>query len=1078
MSIETVQQLLEKMVPELHEYKVRRIFSADEIRTIVRKRTNFEYALMRRTPVLTDYLRYIQFEMNLDALRRARKLRMKQDLRRANNSDFAIVQHIHFLFTRATRKFTNDINLWFQYIDWAAALGATKRVDRIFPLALQHHPLVPALWLKAALYQYEAVGNVDLARMYFQRGLRVNPASTLLWHEFFRMEVRYVGRLAQRKAVLGLVPTAPELAARARALAHAASAVDDVADADADKDAASAAARKLARMLPLGPADRAVLSGIVPLTIFKNAVRTPALAADPSFALGFLPLVSQWVDAHEATVPLQAMESARRKAHSKGGRAEGPVTGGYAGASRSAAAAHRLVPLTTACLRFVGADYDSLYGHIAAAALAAAPYDEAVWDARARAALLAAASTADAADAANAADAVGTVDGLDFDPSPNNADIGTHLLAAAAQQHSKSSRRSGSVSSKPSKRARSAPVIGYLTRYPGDALLCRRFSGPDAVAVGRYEQALHARPTPRMHALVAAFLAGRLRDYSVAAAAHAADAARAGAPALEAAASAAAAAATQQLVLVWRGALLELCRRAALVGAARAPLLLVWLATVLQSGATVDAPAAVDAALEALVQRHAAALGASGSIGSSSSSTDTVSDVDWTIEDPADLSQVLVLAARTGALAPSAAVLASASASAGAAGAATVAAGAAGPLPASAAHLSVGAQPAAAAASSASAVAAASAAAAEEAAALRVLWSVVAQIGFDAHTRAVAAGAGPAAAWTRARQWAMAGLRVCSDMAAAQGIWRLLVDAHARQAASLALVAPAAPATAAAAAAAAAEAPVTGALAQLSAVAAVGDDLARAVRFFSAAAEEADGACARAVASAAVKSASAGSAAAAAADAAAAARAQAASARAGLHVFKGAYLEWALSASSLPLLTGPAAPGASAAAAAAARKVLTRLHGMVTGAVDTVLASLVSSADDYMLALDVEVRAGELAHAAADAAETAALSVAGAPSRRAAAADAAKARLRTVFEAAVSRYGTTSVALWCKYARCLLFARRQAGDSAAPAETESHLGSAELDELNMVRWRAHKTLAQQLRPQFALDYDRLVRPSS
>ena len=48
----------------------------DEVRSIVRKRTQFEYAVRRRAPVLVDFLRYAQYEMNLDALRKKRRNRL------------------------------------------------------------------------------------------------------------------------------------------------------------------------------------------------------------------------------------------------------------------------------------------------------------------------------------------------------------------------------------------------------------------------------------------------------------------------------------------------------------------------------------------------------------------------------------------------------------------------------------------------------------------------------------------------------------------------------------------------------------------------------------------------------------------------------------------------------------------------------------------------------------------------------------------------------------------------------------------------------------------------------------------
>jgi hypothetical protein len=71
-----------------------------EIQAIVRKRTDFEYRFQRRVPLLTDFLRYVQvqqplrlcdwllrllinlvqYEMNLDLLRKQRKKRLGEQL--------------------------------------------------------------------------------------------------------------------------------------------------------------------------------------------------------------------------------------------------------------------------------------------------------------------------------------------------------------------------------------------------------------------------------------------------------------------------------------------------------------------------------------------------------------------------------------------------------------------------------------------------------------------------------------------------------------------------------------------------------------------------------------------------------------------------------------------------------------------------------------------------------------------------------------------------------------------------------------------------------------------------------------
>ena len=49
---------MEEMVPELEDLEDKGYFSKAEIREIVRKRENFEYALKRRTPTKADFLRY------------------------------------------------------------------------------------------------------------------------------------------------------------------------------------------------------------------------------------------------------------------------------------------------------------------------------------------------------------------------------------------------------------------------------------------------------------------------------------------------------------------------------------------------------------------------------------------------------------------------------------------------------------------------------------------------------------------------------------------------------------------------------------------------------------------------------------------------------------------------------------------------------------------------------------------------------------------------------------------------------------------------------------------------------------
>jgi len=64
------------MLAELKDFGEKGIFSPTEIKHIIKKRTAFETALVRRIPNKNDYLRYAAYEMGLESLRRKRIARL------------------------------------------------------------------------------------------------------------------------------------------------------------------------------------------------------------------------------------------------------------------------------------------------------------------------------------------------------------------------------------------------------------------------------------------------------------------------------------------------------------------------------------------------------------------------------------------------------------------------------------------------------------------------------------------------------------------------------------------------------------------------------------------------------------------------------------------------------------------------------------------------------------------------------------------------------------------------------------------------------------------------------------------
>lgn len=99
-----IQRLMEEMIPELEDLQAKKIFSPSEIKVIVKKRTDFEYRIKAKIPHLPDFLRYIQYEVNLERLRVKRKEKLPAPMQ-PSASDVSSNRRVSFIFDRALRKF-------------------------------------------------------------------------------------------------------------------------------------------------------------------------------------------------------------------------------------------------------------------------------------------------------------------------------------------------------------------------------------------------------------------------------------------------------------------------------------------------------------------------------------------------------------------------------------------------------------------------------------------------------------------------------------------------------------------------------------------------------------------------------------------------------------------------------------------------------------------------------------------------------------------------------------------------------------------------------------------------------------
>ncbi|KAK6917755.1 U3 small nucleolar RNA-associated protein 6 [Dillenia turbinata] len=206
---DVVQYRLERMVNELDDLEKKGLFTRREIAEIVKKRRKFEYRLKRPSPLKQDFLAYIEYEKQLDALRFLRRKAVSKKLKEQGNkrlkksvSDFAGITRIIELYRLATNRFKGDIELWFQYLEYCRQ-KRNGRMKKALASVIRFHPKVPGVWIYAAAWEFDHNLNVAAARALMQNGLRVCPTSEDLWVEYLRMELTYLNKLKARKIALG-----------------------------------------------------------------------------------------------------------------------------------------------------------------------------------------------------------------------------------------------------------------------------------------------------------------------------------------------------------------------------------------------------------------------------------------------------------------------------------------------------------------------------------------------------------------------------------------------------------------------------------------------------------------------------------------------------------------------------------------------------------------------------------------------------------------------------------------------------------------------------------------------------------
>ncbi|KAG0124811.1 U3 small nucleolar RNA-associated protein 6-domain-containing protein [Tuber indicum] len=208
MAADKARFYMEQSLPELQELKKKKIFTEKEISDVVKKRNQFELRVNASGCNAQDYIRYLEFEINLDQLRKKRIKRLGVKLNRNASSG---QRRIFFIMDRATQKFYGEQVLWMQYIEYARKEKAGKILNKALMNVLRLHPTEPQFWIFAASCAIEDNMDITEGRSYLQRGLRFSKTSRVLWVEYAKLEMVFIAKVLARRELLGIdAPTVDE----------------------------------------------------------------------------------------------------------------------------------------------------------------------------------------------------------------------------------------------------------------------------------------------------------------------------------------------------------------------------------------------------------------------------------------------------------------------------------------------------------------------------------------------------------------------------------------------------------------------------------------------------------------------------------------------------------------------------------------------------------------------------------------------------------------------------------------------------------------------------------------------------
>lgn len=295
---EIVEYRVQRTIDELNLLIEFKLLSSNQVKDIIAKREKFEYTLRRRNRTKLDFLKYIQFELNLlESIDKYRKSVIADYYKAKRNKDASdeekrleeidrrilllkskklaeIVRsrsiHISSLFRKLTTSFQFDKKLWSAYIEFAKSRKWNSRASALYWRLLRVASDDPKIWIDAADHEIETSHAYESARGLYLRALRHHPESWLVWSNYLKMELDYMNVIGQRARIVFKKIDHNNESANEADWAQEEKGLNDVVETDDECDVDNADDKRPQPIIPIDDND-AIVSGQLPKLVFDNA---------------------------------------------------------------------------------------------------------------------------------------------------------------------------------------------------------------------------------------------------------------------------------------------------------------------------------------------------------------------------------------------------------------------------------------------------------------------------------------------------------------------------------------------------------------------------------------------------------------------------------------------------------------------------------------------------------------------------------------------------------------------------------------------------------------------------------------